>query len=317
MSSVLVTGGAGFIGSHLVRALLARGDRVQVLDNFSSGTKENLAGIGGPLEILEGDLRNPACVEQAVRGVETIFHQAAFVSVPKSMQEPQACFETNVQGTLNLLEAARKEGAGQVVLASSAAVYGESQKLPLNEQAELQTLSPYAASKQVGEVYAGMYTRAYGLPVVALRYFNVYGPRQSPGSDYAAAIPTFIRRLLDGEAPTVFGDGYQRRDFIYVEDVVRANLLASATPEAAGRAFNVCSGQETSLIDLLEVLSQVLPGSPPPQFAPPRPGDIYRSFGDPGLAAQTLGFHARISLAEGLAETVAWMRNLSLNRSTA
>jgi UDP-glucose 4-epimerase len=208
-----------------------------------------------------------------------------------------------------LLEAARKAGVRQVVIASSAAVYGESQQLPLTEQAELQTLSPYASAKQVGEVYAGMYTRAFGLPVVALRYFNVYGPRQSPDSDYAAAIPIFIRRLLDGKAPTVYGDGYQRRDFVYVNDVVRANLLAADSREAAGRVFNVCSGKETSLIDLLESLSEVLPGSQPPEFASPRPGDIYRSLGDPTLAARTLGFSAEVSLAKGLAETVAWMRN--------
>jgi nucleoside-diphosphate-sugar epimerase len=188
-------------------------------------------------------------------------------------------------------------------------VYGESQRLPLVEQTDLQTLSPYAASKQVTEIYAGVYARAYGLPVIALRYFNVYGPRQSPDSDYAAAIPIFIRRMLDDEAPTVYGDGYQRRDFVYVKDVVRANLLAAEAPEAAGQAFNVCSGKETSLIDLLEVLAEVLPGSPPPQFAPPRSGDIYRSLGDPSLAVRKLGFTAETSLADGLAETVAWMRN--------
>jgi nucleoside-diphosphate-sugar epimerase len=309
MKAVLVTGGAGFIGSHLVRALLARGDRVRVLDNFSTGKDENLSGLAGPLEILRGDLRDPACVRQAVQEIDTIFHQAAFVSVPKSMQEPQTCFEINVQGTLNLLERARKANTKQVVLASSAAVYGESQRLPLVEQTDLQTLSPYAASKQVTEIYAGVYARAYGLPVIALRYFNVYGPRQSPDSDYAAAIPIFIRRMLDDEAPTVYGDGYQRRDFVYVKDVVRANLLAAEAPEAAGQAFNVCSGKETSLIDLLEVLAEVLPGSPPPQFAPPRSGDIYRSLGDPSLAVRTLGFTAETSLADGLAETVAWMRN--------
>jgi nucleoside-diphosphate-sugar epimerase len=309
MKAVLVTGGAGFIGSHLVRALLARGDRVRVLDNFSTGKDENLSGLAGPLEILRGDLRDPACVRQAVQEIDTIFHQAAFVSVPKSMQEPQTCFEINVQGTLNLLEGARKANTKQVVLASSAAVYGESQRLPLVEQTDLQTLSPYAASKQVTEIYAGVYARAYGLPVISLRYFNVYGPRQSPDSDYAAAIPIFIRRMLDGEAPTVYGDGYQRRDFVYVKDVVRANLLAAEAPEAAGQAFNVCSGKETSLIDLLEVLAEVLPGSPPPQFAPPRSGDIYRSLGDPSLAVRTLGFTAETSLADGLAETVAWMRN--------
>jgi UDP-glucose 4-epimerase len=180
------------------------------------------------------------------------------------------------------------------------------------EQTDLQTLSPYAASKQVGEVYAGLYARAFGMPVIALRYFNVYGPRQSPHSDYAAAIPIFIRRMLDGEAPTVFGDGFQCRDFVYVKDVVRANLLAAEGLNVGGQVFNVCSGKETSLLDLLEVLSEVLPGSPPPKFAPPRPGDIYRSLGDPSQATQKLGFSAETSLAEGLAETVAWMRHKTL-----
>jgi UDP-glucose 4-epimerase len=225
------------------------------------------------------------------------------------MLEPKDCFAVNVQGTLNLLEAARMANTRQVVLASSAAVYGESQELPLKENTSLQTLSPYADSKQVGEIYAGLYARAYNLPVIALRYFNVYGPRQSPGSDYAAAIPIFIQRMLDGEAPTIFGDGYQRRDFVYVKDVVQANLLAAEAREAAGQVFNVCSGKETSLVELLEVLSAVLPGSPPPRYAPPRPGDIYRSVGDPSLAAQKLGFSTATSLTEGLAETVTWMRN--------
>jgi nucleoside-diphosphate-sugar epimerase len=309
MRTILVTGGAGFIGSHLVRGLLDRGDTVRVLDNFSTGLAGNLSGLGNSLEVIEGDVRIPDCVEQAVRGVDTVFHHAAFISVPKSVLEPVSCFEINVQGTLILLEACRKAGVRQVVLASSAAVYGESQDLPLNEQAELRTLSPYAVSKQVNEICASLYTRVYGMPVVALRYFNVYGPRQSPNSDYAAAIPIFIRRILDGNAPVIFGDGHQRRDFVYVRDIVKANLLAAESPEAAGKVFNICNGRETSLLDLLEVLSEILPGSPPPQFAPPRPGDIYRSLGDPTLAAQTLGFSAEVSLAEGLAETVAWMRS--------
>ncbi len=231
----LVTGGAGFIGSHIVSALLARGDSVRVIDNFSTGKIENLSGLDGPLEIIEGDLRDISGVKEAIiSGVDYIFHQAAFVSVPQSMQEPEVCFDVNVKGTLNLLEVAREVGVKQVVLASSAAVYGESEVLPLKENVNLSVLSPYAASKQINEIYAGLYARSFGLPVVALRYFNVYGPRQSPDTDYAAAIPIFIRRLLDGSSPIIFGDGNQRRDFIFVEDVVRANLLAAEIPPCGG-----------------------------------------------------------------------------------
>jgi len=308
LNKVLVTGGAGFIGSHLVRTLLARGDRVRVLDDFSTGRKENLTGVDEPFEMIVGDLRHPASVASAVHGVDYIFHQAAFVSVPKSMIDPNLCYAVNVQGTANLLEAARQAGIRQVVLASSAAVYGDSQDFPLREAVELRPLSPYAASKQVDEIYAGTYTRAFGLPVVALRYFNVYGPRQSPDSDYAAAIPIFIRRLLEGKAPTVYGDGHQKRDFIFVADVVRANLLAAECPQAAGQVFNVCTGLETSLLDLLETLAGILPGAPEPQFSSPRPGDIFRSLGNPSRAELVLGFRAQVGLAEGLHETVESMR---------
>jgi UDP-glucose 4-epimerase len=308
----LVTGGAGFIGSHLVRGLLARGDRVRVLDNFSTGKAENLAEVRGPLELLEGDVRDPRRVAEAVQGVEVVFHQAAFVSVPKSMHEPQACFDVNAQGTLTLLEAARRAGVTQVVLASSAAVYGDAQDLPLREETPLRPLSPYAASKQMNEIFAGLYSRAFDLPVVALRYFNVFGPRQPPGSDYAAVIPIFIRRLLDGQPPVVHGNGRQQRDFIFVSDVVRANLLAAERPQAAGQVFNICTGQEVSLLDLLETLSEVIPGAPAHRFGPPRAGDIYRSLGDPTCAAQILEFQAQTSLPEGLAETVSWLRNQAL-----
>jgi nucleoside-diphosphate-sugar epimerase len=309
MRTSLVTGGAGFIGSHLVRGLLARGDAIRVLDNFSTGRIENLSQLNGSLEIIEGDLRDASKVAQAVRGVDYVFHQAAFVSVPQSMREPQICFAVNVTGTLNLLEAARESGVKQVVLASSAAVYGESQELPLKENTTLGVLSPYAASKQVNEVYAGLFTRGFGLPVVALRYFNVYGPRQSPESDYAAAIPIFIRRLLDGRAPTIFGDGEQRRDFIFVADVVRANIMAADNPQAAGGVFNICTGEEISILNLVDTLSRIIPDAPAPEFGPPRPGDIYRSLGDPSWAAKVLEFRPEVSLLEGLAQTVEWMRS--------
>ena len=311
MSVALVTGGAGFIGSHIVRGLLARGDSARVFDNFSTGKMENLADLNSALEICEGDLRDQRALAEAVKGVDYLFHQAAFVSVPQSMEEPEVCFEINVKGTLNVLEAAREAGIRQVVLASSAAVYGESQDLPLKEGADLGVLSPYAASKQINEVFAGLYTRSFGLPVVALRYFNVYGPRQSPDSDYAAAIPIFIRRLLEGHPPVIFGDGKQRRDFVFVSDVVHANLLAAECAHAAGGIFNICTGTEVSILDLVETLSQIIPGASQPEFGPPRPGDIYRSLGDPGRAARVMNFRAEVNLAEGLAQTLQWMQENS------
>jgi nucleoside-diphosphate-sugar epimerase len=304
----LVTGGAGFIGSHIVEALLDQGADVRVLDNFSTGKRENLSGLSDKLEVWEGDLRDHAAVEAAVRDVQAIFHQAAFISVPESMEKPQECFDVNVAGTIALFEAARLAGVRRVVFASSAAVYGESGDLPLLEDTPTQVLSPYAASKRTVEVYAQMYTQALGMDVVALRYFNVYGPRQRPDSMYAAAVPIFIRRLLDRKPVTVFGDGGQTRDLINVRDVVRVNLIASEHPDAPGRVFNVCTGQETRILDLLEELFDLFPDVGNPVFTDPRPGDIYRSVGSADFIAQTLGFQAEITLEEGLKETVAWMR---------
>ncbi len=307
MASILVTGGAGFIGSHLVEELLRRGEAVRVLDNFSTGRRENLEALSGRLEVLEGDLRDPARLAEAVNGVELVFHQAAFVSVPQSMQDPETCFAVNAAGSVALLEAARRAGVRKVVLASSTAVYGDPQEFPIGEQTPLHPLSPYAVSKQVNELYARLYTQAFGLPVVALRYFNVYGPRQRPDSDYAAAIPIFVRRLVSGQAVTIYGDGRQSRDFIFVKDVVRANLLAADCEAAAGEALNVCTGLEVRLLDLLEELNELAPGGPQVRFSDPRPGDIYRSVGDPQKAARLLGFHAETPLADGLKQTVEWM----------
>jgi UDP-glucose 4-epimerase len=304
----LVTGGAGFIGSHIVHTLLDQGAQVRVLDNFSTGKRENLMGLAGKLEVLEGDIRDQATVQQAVRDVDVIFHEAAFVSVPESMEKPQECFDVNVAATVSLFESARRAGVGRVVLASSAAVYGESEAWPLKESTPTQSLSPYAASKRTLEVYAQMYTQAFGLDVVALRYFNVYGPRQRPDSMYAAAVPIFVRRLLDGKPVTIFGDGGQTRDLINIRDVVRANLLAAEHPNAPGQVFNVCTGQETRLLDLLEVLFDLFPNVQEPVFADPRPGDIYRSIGSAEFIAQELGFKAEVSLEAGLKETVAWMQ---------
>ena len=309
----LVTGGAGFIGSHIVRTLLEGGAKVRVLDNFSTGKRENLAGLveqysGGRFEVHEGDLRDRAFVENMIRNVDIVFHEAAFVSVPESMEKPQDCFDVNVAATIGLFEAARKAEVRRVVVASSAAVYGESDALPLQETTPTQSLSPYAASKRTDEIYAQLYTQALGLDVVALRYFNVYGPRQRPDSMYAAAVPIFVCRLLDGKPVTVFGDGGQTRDLINVHDVVRANLVASEHPDAPGQVLNVCTGIETRLLDLLEVLYDLFPNVPEPVFTEPRPGDIYRSVGSPEFTARTIDFRAEVTLEDGLKETVAWMQ---------
>jgi UDP-glucose 4-epimerase len=304
----LVTGGAGFIGSHIVEELLREGASVRVLDNFSSGKRENLEAFKGDLEILEGDLRDAQAIKAATRDVNLIFHLAAFVSVSQSMLEPETCFAINVAGTVTLLEAARQAKVRKVVLSSSTAVYGNPDIFPTSEDAPLRPLSPYALSKQVNELYTRLYTQTFNLPVIALRYFNVYGPRQRPDSDYAAAISIFSRRLANGELITIYGDGKQSRDFIFVKDVVRANLLA-AESDAAGEAFNICTGRETTLLDLLEEMSEVSVHQPQVRFEAPRPGDIYRSKGDPGKAAATLDFRAGISLANGLAQTMEWMIN--------
>lgn len=304
----LVTGGAGFIGSHIVEELLRRGDTVRVLDNFSTGTFQNLAALQGNLEILEGDLRDDGIVKTALKDVELVFHLAAFISVSQSMIDPETCFTVNVGGTVTLLEAARKAGTHKVVISSSTAVYGDADVFPTTEETPLRPLSPYALSKQVNELYARLYTHTLGLPVTALRYYNVYGPRQRPDSDYAAAIPIFVRQLVSGEPLTIYGDGKQSRDFIFVKDVVHANLLA-ASSDSAGEVFNICTGHETNLLDLLEELSEISPRQPQVCFKASRPGDIYRSLGSPDKAAVLLGFRAETSLADGLAQTIEWMKS--------
>lgn len=309
----LVTGGAGFIGSHIVQGLLEQGAQVRVLDNFSTGKRENLEELttrfkGDQLEVLEGDVRDASRVDEAVRGVDIIFHEAAFVSVPQSMNEPQTCFDVNITATSLLFDAARRAGVRRAVVASSAAVYGESEALPLVEETPLQPKSPYAVSKRVNEMYAELFTGAFGFDVVALRYFNVYGPRQRPDSMYAAAVPIFARRLLDNKPVIVYGDGGQTRDLINVHDIVRANLMASEHPDAAGKIFNICTGVETRLLDLLDVMYELLPNAPKHEFAAPRAGDIYRSVGSPQKAADVMDFRAQVSLVDGLNETVNWMR---------
>jgi UDP-glucose 4-epimerase len=286
--------------------LLQQGADVRILDNFSSGRRENLNGLD--VEIIEGDLRDASLVTEAVRGINVIFHEAGFVSVPESMEKPQECFDVNVTGTSVLLEAARKAGVNRVVVASSAAVYGDSAAMPLVEDTPIKQLSPYATSKRINEMYAELFTNQFGLEVTALRYFNVYGPRQRPDSMYAAAVPIFIRRMLDNKPITVYGDGGQSRDLINVHDVVQANLLASSHPGAPGQIFNVCTGIETRLLDLLDILYEIFPGAPRHVHAESRAGDIYRSVGAPSKAMNLLKFKPQVTLAEGVKEAVEEMR---------
>jgi len=308
---VFITGGAGFIGSHSAEALLEAGAQVTVYDNFSTGKRENLPAREG-LSVVRGDIRDAGALSAAMAGVTHVLHLAAQVSVRVSIEDPPGSCAHNVLGFVNVLEAARKAGVRRVAFASSAAVYGMPRRLPLDEEAPLAPISPYGLEKRIDELYGVLYGELYGLSTVALRYFNVYGPRQRPDSDYAAAIPIFLRRLLAGQPLVIFGDGKQTRDFIFVKDVVRANLLA-AESSAAGEAFNICTGHETSLLDLLEELSELAPGrqeriSPEVRFEAPRPGDIFRSFGSPEKASAALGFQAQVRLAQGLGETVKWMK---------
>ena len=308
MQKCLVTGGAGFIGSHIVEALLRRGDQVRVLDNFSTGNPDNLKDVREDIEVIEGDLRKSSDVQDAVKGMDTIFHLAAFVSVPQSMEDPGACFDTNVNGTIQLFKLAEEAGVNRIVIASSAAVYGENPALPLNENATTDPLSPYAASKRVGEIYTKVYTALLTLDVVALRYFNVYGPRQNPNSDYAAVIPIFIKKMIDEEDPVIFGDGLQSRDFVYIDDVVRANLLAAESSQASGQIINICSGIEINLLQLIDSLSGFFNREVQPVYEKKRPGDIYRSSGDPTLAGNVLNFKPEVNLDTGLLKTVSWTK---------
>ena len=311
MPTSLVTGGAGFIGSHLVDRLLERGDDVRVLDNLSSGSLENLKGVENQIEFIRGDIRNLDDLKVALAGIDLVFHQAAFVSVPLSLEDPAACLDTNIKGTQQLLEESRLAGVKRVVLASSAAVYGKNPDFPLSEDGRTDPLSPYAASKYIAEVFSRMYTSQLGLNVVALRYFNVFGPRQNPDSDYSAAIPIFIKQLIAGETPVIYGDGGQSRDFIYVSDVAQANLLAGDANDAPGRVINICTGQETSLLDLLGALSAIFQRDISPTYESPRAGDIYRSIGDPSLSGELLDFRPQIRLEQGLKATAEWMKESS------
>ncbi|HPQ71087.1 MAG TPA: SDR family oxidoreductase [bacterium] len=303
---ILVTGGAGFIGSHIVRALLDAGEAVRVLDDLSTGRADNLAGLA--VDFVRGDIRDAATVARAVAGVRAVCHHAAMISVPRSVEDPLGSHRINVEGTLNVLEAARRAGVKRFVLASSAAIYGDEPSLPKSEQSPQRPQSPYAVHKLIGEQYLRLYHDLYGMDTLSLRYFNVYGPRQDPASPYAAVIPLFIAALRDGRQPTVFGDGRQTRDFVYVGDVARANVAALNAPDPGGRVVNVAGGRRIDLLELLETLGRIFAVNPEPLFAPERPGDVRHSVAAVEAAAQVLAFRPTVELPEGLAATVAWSR---------
>jgi len=310
---VLVTGGGGFIGSNLVEALLERGDDVRVLDNFFSGRRENLANVdewagvgGGSFELIEGDVRDRDLVNRAVEGCDGILHQAAIPSVARSVSDPLASHEVNVNGLLHILLAARESGVSRVVMASSSSLYGESPTLPKVETMPSDPISPYGLDKLSGETYFRLFYDLYGLPTVALRYFNVFGPRQDPNSEYSAVIPKFIAMMASGQAPTIHGDGEQTRDFTYIDNVVQANLRALEAPtKALGQAFNVACGDRISLLDLVEKLNAVMGTRLAPVHGPPRAGDIQHSLAGIEKARDLLGYEPSVTMDEGLARTVA------------
>lgn len=306
MAFFLVTGGGGFIGSNLVRALVERGERVRVLDNFATGKRSNLAEFAGHLELLEGDIRDRALVEQAVAGVDYVLHQAALGSVPRSIQDPLTSNEVNVNGTINLLWAAKQARVKRFVFASSSSVYGDTPTLPKEESMPPNPISPYATSKLAGERYALSFWHVYRLPTVALRYFNVFGPKQDPDSQYAAVIPRFITALMNGVAPVIYGDGEQSRDFTYIDNVVQANLLACTAPEAPGHFMNVACGERYTLNTLLQELNNIMGTQIPARYDSPRPGDVKHSMAAITRAQRLLSFSPEVKFQEGLKRTVAW-----------
>jgi UDP-N-acetylglucosamine/UDP-N-acetyl-alpha-D-glucosaminouronate 4-epimerase len=301
----LVTGGAGFIGSNLVKTLVERGDDVRVLDNFSTGSRGNLEEFD--VDVVEGELRSYERVHAAVRGVEIAYHLGALGSVPRSIQDPLTTSAVNVEGTLNVLLAARDAGARRVVFASSSSVYGDAPGMPRQESQPLAPLAPYAVAKLAAEQYCVVASRVHGLETVALRYFNVFGERQDPLSGYAAVIPKFIRLMLDGRRPTIFGDGETSRDFTHVENVVEATLAAADAPAAAGRVMNVAFGNSHTLNELVAILKEMLGVEVEPEYAEHRPGDVAESLADISLARELIGYEPRVDFEQGLRRTIDWI----------
>lgn len=316
MALYLVTGGAGFIGSHLVHALVARGDRVRVLDDFSSGRMENLADLepveyplSGSVEIVRGSITSPTHCRRACQGVDGVLHEAAQVSVPRSIEDPVESYEINVMGTLRMLEAARQNGVKRFVFAASSAAYGNTKTLPKIETMPPEPLSPYASGKLAGEALLRVYGESHGIKTVCLRYFNVFGPRQLDDSPYTGVIAIFARALLEGRAPTIFGDGEQTRDLTYVDNVVRANLLALSSDLPPGTVVNVGGGESITINELYAAMAALLGSKTKAQHKPPREGDVLHSLASIERAREMLGYRPEVAWREGLARTVAWYRS--------
>jgi nucleoside-diphosphate-sugar epimerase len=307
----LITGGAGFIGSHIAETLLRRGELVRVFDNMATGRQTNLdalQGLPGHLEVIIADLRNAEAVREAVKGTEVVFHQGALASVPRSIADPVSSLETNINGTQNVLLAARDAGVRRVVYASSSSAYGNTPTLPKQEDMPTAPMSPYAVQKLTAEMLCGVFTRIYGLETVALRYFNVFGPRQDPASEYAAVIPRFLTALLQKRRPIVFGDGEQTRDFTYIENVVQANLLAATAPDAAGAFMNIGCGERISLNQVLKIAGDLLGIEVEAEYRESRSGDVRDSLADISKARRLLGYDPKIKFADGLARTLEALR---------
>jgi len=307
----VVTGGAGFIGSHISRGLLRRGRTVKVVDNLSSGRLENIADIrnrfSDSFEFVQADIRDLEMIRNLLKGAQVVYHQAAIPSVQRSVEDPVQSNGANIDGTLNVFLAARDAGVERVVFASSSSVYGDSEILPKRESMQVDPISPYAVAKYTNELYGRVFSKIYGLPCIGLRYFNVFGPYQDPGSDYAAVIPKFITRMLRGEGPIIFGDGEQSRDFTYVENIVSANFCA-ASSQAEGLSVNVACGERYSLNQLVERLNSILGTRFQPSYEQPRPGDVKHSLAAVEEAEKQIGFEPSIGFMEGLRRTVDWYR---------
>ena len=308
MSRFLVTGGAGFIGSHIVSLLVRKKHYVRVLDNFSSGKQENLKGLTGSIKLIKGDIRSPDACIKATKGMDFVLHQAALRSVPKSMNNPQDYNEVNIGGTLNMLEASRRSKVKRFVFASSSSVYGEVNKFPENEGFLPQPISPYALTKLAGEHYCRIFSRHYGLSTVSLRYFNVFGPRQSLDDEYAVVIPKFITCMLNNKMPPIFGTGGQSRDFTFVTNVAEANFLAAKKQHLNGEVFNIASGKDYTIIELVKVLNKILKKDIKPKFLEPRPGDVFRTLSDLSRSKRILGFSPKVDFIKGLNITVEYFK---------